>query len=760
MARYTNFTECGIRWLQESAQNQTLIDLYGWSGPVQHIPKNTSTQISTYGCKQFCGTGTDFYPWSQSSATITTWVLPIIGLIVQAPFVSNAFWDTVFSISRWTGSPMASLGYILWNIRTSGKCALMVDMASSYKPQDKERREHFTSIRDSFYLLMTMNQYQINRKIRVRREASGLLRMVLFSKDLHLLKSSHIQQRRNHFGQERLDTLRRALAQDLRKTRRRGVVPVFVSVMWFLFSLSISIQSSFDDLGRNSTAHDLALGLMLSWMPVLILCSIVDRNPVSADDVQDKLNLLVERVRISLQDDDVRKLYLNTIKDIEKRAQTSEWMDKINSAGRGLHVEGGFFTRFAGQGRVRWHYGVAHPILTDIEAAYVKEEGRDWLHNESEARTHLVLGKADDGLDWFDYRELWQLAAAIIIVVGCSAGAWFISYFTPTVGLGCRSGGYTVFVSAALGLLVVEMAVWWLMDAQKQRLKRLWEAYGARRFSTSQKHHTFRKYLEWMFFRPLELANTGFLCYLAMAQTIGADNTCNCMTSGWAPGGGYLDFTQWNVANSDSVKNFWIAGTSIACTIMGLSMLYIVMEWCLQSHLSTADIESASHGLRRTRRFRYSLYTILLGAPDAMSKTSLRWHASIFCTKIHHPHSARYNRKVAESYELKHTATVQANPIVLAEDYDDLDVSRSRVRKRDDSASSINLLKPEIAYSRSSSEHSPHSSTRIDHTYEQSDEDTSGHLRPSTRRGYPRRSSNGSPTRRDEELANMRHSAQ
>jgi hypothetical protein len=38
---------------------------------------------------------------------------------------------------------------------------------------------------------------------------------------------------------------------------------------------------------------------------------------------------------------------------------------------------------------------------------------------------------------------------------------------------------------------------------------------------------------------------------------------------------------------------------------MAAAMAYIVTEWCLQSHLSTADIDSAANGLWWTRRFRW-----------------------------------------------------------------------------------------------------------------------------------------------------------
>jgi hypothetical protein len=38
---------------------------------------------------------------------------------------------------------------------------------------------------------------------------------------------------------------------------------------------------------------------------------------------------------------------------------------------------------------------------------------------------------------------------------------------------------------------------------------------------------------------------------------------------------------------------------------MAMGMLYIVTEWCLQSHLSTASMGDAARGLYLTRRFRW-----------------------------------------------------------------------------------------------------------------------------------------------------------
>lgn len=283
----TNFTECALRY---TPLNDTLIALYGWNGTVDGIKRNASTQITQQGCYELCGDGNDWYPWALSSSTITTWVLPVLGMLLQAPFVSNAFWQTVFSLARWVGSPMASLAYILWNIKVSGKCALIVDMAVPCGKLVPARHSDFSSIRDSFYLLMTMNQYTMRPKVRQKKEAEGLLRIVLFSKDLGLLKpdkatevseamlrrSSHetpttaydsgtsrfpglniapTMSRRPSIDLEpigHLNSLRQALAADMRAGRKRGVVPVFITTMWFLFSLAISTQFAFGFLGQVS----------------------------------------------------------------------------------------------------------------------------------------------------------------------------------------------------------------------------------------------------------------------------------------------------------------------------------------------------------------------------------------------------------------------------------------------------------------------------------------------------------------------------
>ncbi|KAF2670560.1 hypothetical protein BT63DRAFT_470237 [Microthyrium microscopicum] len=334
--RTTNFEECGQRYMNDP----DLIAKWNYTGPTRLIPSDPKTQITTAGCKAVCGHGNSYYPWSTSSSTILTWVLPMIGNLLQAPFESNAFWRTVKAINRWLGSPMATLSYVLWNIEISGKCALFVDMSLPYDAAIPGPDSDFADLRDSFYLLMNLNQYKMKPLISLTKEAEGLLRICLFSKDLGLVGTN-----------KTLTQIRRKLAQSLRSHRKRGAVPVFISTMWFLFCVDISIEGAFIQLGDNAQAHDLSLGLFMSWFPILILCSIVDRNPIVSDDIRQKLNKMVDLVCCSLQDPEARALYMDSLEDTPKADRMAKWIDKISL--KAPLIKGEFFSGFAGQGRTR-----------------------------------------------------------------------------------------------------------------------------------------------------------------------------------------------------------------------------------------------------------------------------------------------------------------------------------------------------------------------------------------------------------------------
>ena len=96
--------------------------------------------------------------------------------------------------------------------------------------------------------------------------AEKLLRIALFSDELPMITGASLTD-----TQKNLTNRRKKLAGTIRAFRKKGVIPVFVSTLWFLLALAISIESAFGNRETNQTAHDLALGLLLAFLPIFVL---------------------------------------------------------------------------------------------------------------------------------------------------------------------------------------------------------------------------------------------------------------------------------------------------------------------------------------------------------------------------------------------------------------------------------------------------------------------------------------------------------
>jgi hypothetical protein len=72
--------------------------------------------------------------------------------------------------------------------------------------------------------------------------------------------------------------------------------------------------------------------------------------------------------------------------------------------------------------------------------------------------------------------------------------------------------------------------------------------------------------------------------------------------------GGYIDFGD----NDYYLQHFLLLPYWRACTVLGCAPLVIVLyamaEWCMQSHLWSAEFDKAMSGLRHVRRVRRARY--------------------------------------------------------------------------------------------------------------------------------------------------------
>jgi hypothetical protein len=66
------------------------------------------------------------------------------------------------------------------------------------------------------------------------------------------------------------------------------------------------------------------------------------------------------------------------------------------------------FTESAGQGRLRWHRGAAHPILAGLEKSYIAEHGSGWLGHGELAKAAMLLPYGEKGFHVRDHHLLLQ----------------------------------------------------------------------------------------------------------------------------------------------------------------------------------------------------------------------------------------------------------------------------------------------------------------------------------------------------------------
>lgn len=298
----------------------------------------------------------------------------------------------------------------------------------------------------------------------------------------------------------------------------------------------------------------------MSWLPVLTCSSLVDRNPNNEEYVR---HLLCDFLELA-------ESFVPDTSSNEER-------------------NGRILVRFCGQARQRWHYGIAHSILSFNERNFP-----DYVRN---SRTILQLYQsgifypkdrvAQNRIDlwYFDMVEMWHGCFAIRILVCSTMGAFLISYNTPTVGLGCRSGGYMVYGIAAAICLLLDMLGWFVIGK--------WPAKNIPVGCLS------------VVVTLCEIGSSSWIIYVILAQTFGFYNSCHCKSSVWGLHvAGYTDFAGTNTYREDfDITKWWITGTVLGSLPL-LTIIHTVYQWATQSFLWTQDYQKAINGLWRVRTWR------------------------------------------------------------------------------------------------------------------------------------------------------------
>jgi hypothetical protein len=276
--------------------------------------------VSEQGCKAFCGSRLIRHTWDDIAEPYLTWVFPVLGgLLLQMPFESGSgALAPLRLLARWLGNPAAVLYFTMSSISYMGDMCELFDVLvgndrlsgndHSNSAGQRDKNDH-SDLRDGLLILAVLNQYRlelgkgIDSVSSARRTGAPAYRVMLFALFVHnrndagthnttdttdtQLHDNRQNSRSNCSHCEDMSRLcrRRAqLADYLRATRRRGITALLVSLSWFCAAMSISVDRAFRSSGVQMS--NLPLGLIVSWMPPLVACVVVDRHPASSRRVR------------------------------------------------------------------------------------------------------------------------------------------------------------------------------------------------------------------------------------------------------------------------------------------------------------------------------------------------------------------------------------------------------------------------------------------------------------------------------------------
>jgi membrane-bound lytic murein transglycosylase len=199
---------------------------------------------------------------------VTTWIFPL-AIVLSLPYDSlhsHRFFGTATAILNWMGSPQTALTATIFNFHQIRK---------AHRRAKHSPSAYFSTWNDLYYVISCLNQFDVTS--RITENDTDFFKVLVYGLFSPIL--SHQQDAAGKYTKSLLSVM----AHQLRMHRRRALIPTMLNLGTFLIALVFSIVLSFAQVGEHTKVDMLVLGLLFTWLPMLVIFTNVDRTPVSAD---------------------------------------------------------------------------------------------------------------------------------------------------------------------------------------------------------------------------------------------------------------------------------------------------------------------------------------------------------------------------------------------------------------------------------------------------------------------------------------------
>ncbi|KAF8066807.1 hypothetical protein FPV67DRAFT_1209505 [Lyophyllum atratum] len=405
--------------------------------PVSDISK--ATAITYQLCTEACGGASESFQWSVFSQQFSSWLLPWLALVSQLPFGSNDKFDNLVSMLLTVGSPTLA-AYSLALTVLNGRW--IARRFSSYA---------YPNTRLAVQILSSLQQSPLN-----------------ITTDNGLLASLIVLPENDEWWKELIVWL------DYTHT---WSTPAVTSIAWVIIAYVFTVVDSFTgDITTSVNANGQGVGSLWIWLVPIVIGWLQISPKCDATRVYQAVkrannmayvatpyggpvlaNSLSREHAISLVqgDDDPLRHDENCTVPIYNYARFLPWVQAVEEVSDVFR---------AASGRAHLHRSV------DPEVDWEKEERSTTdlsPRNRAGNRTQIEAYCLPLGEPCLNRRTAWGpsvfsrvvIASTIALVLqwGTTGAAMVVVWFTPTTGLGCRSGAYILYgsVSTAIWALLV-----------------------------------------------------------------------------------------------------------------------------------------------------------------------------------------------------------------------------------------------------------------------------------------------------------------
>ncbi|KAG2123584.1 hypothetical protein DEU56DRAFT_917382 [Suillus clintonianus] len=542
----------GIDWNQcftditaNAIATNNLAGLLNLNGdPVSNI--SDATGISYSLCISFCGSGLHFQ-WSAFSQDFSSWLLPYLALISQLPFGAQDRFDNLMSALLTVGSPVLA-GY-----------SLIITLLNS-RWINRQFRQAVNYPNSGFVVSIVSSLQQV--PLGLHSDPIRFASLVILPEN---------------------DCWWKYFSQMVDYSHSTWSIASGTSIVWvvvsYILSITSYVQSSTSLSGVASNVADGgATGSMWLWLISIVVGWLLLSPKCDFRRLQKAYDQAGQHARAGIIHAHppafTEKALTITAQDQDVVSPDELLTPPVFNYSRSLQWASTAETIFLAYKTASEKAENRIPVHSDSDSDWVKSDDPKSIHPDN--RLHgsneqiIAYCAAQPRSRWAPgvFTRMAQAScASLALQWGTVGGAIVIEWFTPTIGMGCRSLGFLVYG--------VVSTVIWIMLLTSSILAHYSAAYSSSQALPARIALAFSHLLRRMG-KLLAIANSIWVIMTCVFQYSYFYDTCYCDSSMISRGraAGYVTMME-TTAQVAETKSAWIGGLVLACTSAAAFVIFV-----------------------------------------------------------------------------------------------------------------------------------------------------------------------------------------